>query len=184
MVLIPQESKMRWTALFFLCCIQLISSNSSLEADDISGLWKTIDDKSGKAECVVVIYPHNNLYYGRIVATYDSSGTKLEDTLTNARKLAPGVKGSPTYVGVDILWDLEPKGKTYKGKVADPLKGKSYDAELWVQNGKLIVRGKLLFFSRSQAWEPLIAGNLPASFVQPDIRSFKPSIPVLVTPKT
>ncbi|VAX17324.1 hypothetical protein MNBD_IGNAVI01-134, partial [hydrothermal vent metagenome] len=37
-------------------------------------------------------------------------------------------------------------------EILDPKKGKVYDCKLWVENGKLQVRGYVLFFHRTQEW--------------------------------
>jgi len=38
------------------------------------------------------------------------------------------------------------------GEILDPKKGKTYDCKLWVENGKLQVRGYIAFFYRTQEW--------------------------------
>jgi hypothetical protein len=37
-------------------------------------------------------------------------------------------------------------------QIMDPEDGKTYEAELWVEDGKLKVRGYLGFFYRTQTW--------------------------------
>jgi uncharacterized protein (DUF2147 family) len=56
-------------------------------------------------------------------------------------------------VGLVILKDLSPSGDRYKGgTITDPQDGKVYKSELWVEDGKLKVRGYLGPFYRTQTW--------------------------------
>jgi uncharacterized protein (DUF2147 family) len=38
------------------------------------------------------------------------------------------------------------------GTIMDPDNGKVYDCKLWVEDGKLKVRGYVAFFFRTQTW--------------------------------
>jgi uncharacterized protein (DUF2147 family) len=56
-------------------------------------------------------------------------------------------------VGLVILKDLSASGDRYKGgTITDPEDGKVYKSELWVEDGKLKVRGYLGPFYRTQTW--------------------------------
>jgi len=57
----------------------------------------------------------------------------------------------------------------------DPRKGDVYKASLWVAKGDLVVKGKFLFFSRSQVWVPF--NDFSSSFKKPDVSEFVPKIP-------
>ena len=79
---------------------------------------------------------------------------------------------------MDIIWNLQNKNnKLTNGKILDPEKGRIYGAEMWVDNGRLIVRGKLLFFGRNQTWLPVPENEFTANFKKPDLKTFVPSIP-------
>lgn len=145
-------------------------------AQDIAGLWKSIDEDSGKARCVVAVYPYEGKCYGRIIGTFSDAGVMQDDIYRGIEK-APGVVGNPPYCGLDIIWDLEPAGYSFKGKILDPEKGNVYNAELWRDDDNLIVRGKLLFFFRSQTWLPASAADFPKGFKMPDTSRFVPKIP-------
>ncbi len=152
-------------------------SMGTLCSQDILGFWKTIDDQTGRPESIIAIYQYHNRYFGRIIATYDDSG-KLEDTIYTPKNRAPGVIGHPFYSGMDILWDLKQEGSRFvDGEILDPEKGRVYGAEIWTQNGKLIVRGKILFFGRNQSWDPVSDADFPPNFQKPDLTKFTPSIP-------
>ncbi|MGE5195811.1 MAG: DUF2147 domain-containing protein [Anaerolineae bacterium] len=161
-------------ALFSLFCILTLCT--TLIAEDIAGFWKSINDKSGKPESIIAIYKYQDKYYGRIIGTFDDAG-KMDDSIYNPKGRAPGVKGNPFYCGMDIIWDLHHKGSKYKGKILDPQKGNVYNAQLWVKNGNLIVRGEILFFGRNETWPPAVDSDFPRGFKKPDVAKFDPLIP-------
>jgi uncharacterized protein (DUF2147 family) len=145
-------------------------------ADDIAGFWKTISDETGKPQCVIAVYEYDGLYYGRIIGTYNDEG-KMTDSIYKPDKRAPGVVGNPFYSGLDIIWDLQDAGNKFKGKILDPEKGNVYNSELWIDNGNLIVRGKLLIFGRSQEWLPAAKSDFPRGFKMPNLNKLVPSVP-------
>lgn len=149
---------------------------TGLTAADIEGFWKTIDEKSGNPRCVVAIYEHNGMYFGRIIGTYDDEG-KMKETIYAPKEQAPGIVGNPYFCGLDLIWNLEMQGASFKGKIVDPEKGNIYNAEVWTQKGALVVRGKLLFFGRNQEWLPATKTDFPKDFKLPDVKKFVPVIP-------
>lgn len=144
-------------------------------AEEIGGLWKTINEE-GEAQSVIAFYQYDSLYYGRLIATFDEEG-RIQDSIDHPIKRAPGIEGHPYYCGLDILWNLRDAGSIFKGKVIDPESGKIYNAEVWLEEPDLVVRGKLLFFGRSQRWLPMTDADLPQGFQRPDVTKFVPSIP-------
>lgn len=154
----------------------LIFLHTSLFGQDIKGYWKSISDETGKPQCVVAVYEYEGYCYGKILGTFDSEG-KMDDDIYNPKGRAEGVVGQPFYAGLDIIWNLEPKGPVYKGNIVDPQKGKVYGAELWRKEQNLIVRGKLLFFGRNQTWLPASDADFPKGFKKPPLSSLVPRIP-------
>lgn len=161
-----------------LLCLFFLFVLRTLSAEDVIGFWKTIDDKTGKQESLVAIYEYEGKGYGRIVLTYDDQGN-ISDSIESPKKRAPGVQGHPYYSGLDIIWDMEKKGERYKdGNILDPQRGKVYDAEMWLDNGNLIVRGKILFFGKNQQWVRAQENDFPPNFPKPDLNAMVPKIPV------
>jgi uncharacterized protein (DUF2147 family) len=57
--------------------------------------------------------------------------------------------------GMEIIQDMVNDGKEWvDGKIMDPENGKVYRCKLWVENGKLRVRGYISFLYRTQTWLP------------------------------
>lgn len=162
---------MRKTFLFFCLSIACVL----FSAQDIQGFWKTVNEE-GVAQCIIAIYPYEDLYYGRIIATFGEKG-KIDDSIYHPVKKTTALVGDPYYSGLDIIWWLEDSGMKFKGKILDPEKGNVYNSELWIEGDNLIVRGKLLFFGRSQEWLPVVASDLPKNFKLPDMKTFVPVIP-------
>ena len=129
---------MRYVLSFVLCMVASVA----FAAEDISGLWKTIDDETGEAKSIVQVYEYQGAHYGRVIKLFK-----------NPDKTAVGIKGDPKIVGLDVIWNLKDEGERFKGgKILDPAKGKIYTCEAWVEGDKLIVRGKIGPFGRNQTW--------------------------------
>ena len=152
----------------------LFVSNIALAANSVAGFWKTVDE-SGTPQCILAVYEHENLSYGRIIATYsDTDIGQIDDSIYAPKKRAPGVVGEPYFSGLDIIWNLENTKWAHKGQIMDPQKGRVYKAELWTDGPDLIVRGKLLMFGRSQRWSAVQPEDLPNGFKLPDLKSLVP----------
>lgn len=154
----------------------LLLSRALFSAEDIGGFWKTINEKDGKAQAIIAVYEYEGLYYGRIIGSFDANGD-MDDNIYKPLKRAPGVVGNPFYSGLDIIWYLEDSGSKFKGKILDPEHGDVYKSELWIDNGNLVVRGKLFIFGRSQEWLPAVNSDFPKGFKMPNLKTLVPSIP-------
>lgn len=160
--------------LKFLLC--LFMSCTLFAAESIEGFWKTIDDETGQAQCIIAVYQYDGMYYGRIIGTFGDDG-KMNDSIYKPVKRAPGIYGNPFYSGLDIIWYLVDSGSKFKGRILDPEHGKVYNSELWIENGNLIVRGKLFVFGRSQTWLPATKDDFPKGFKMPDLKKIVPQVP-------
>ncbi len=120
----------------------LLISVPALAAEPVTGVYKTIDDETGEAKSLVQVYSYQGKVYGRVVKLFQEQNKK-----------AVGIKGDPKIMGLDVIWDLTDEGKRYEGGyILDPQKGKIYGCEMWREGNKLIVRGKIGPFGRSQTW--------------------------------
>ncbi len=145
-------------------------------SQDITGFWKSYNEKTQKPQIMVAVYPYEGKYYGRIVAIYNKKG-EIEETIYKPNSKAPGIVGNPFYCGLDMIYNLKNKQSIYYGKIVDPEKGNVYSAELRKDNQDLIVRGKLFVFGKNMTWLPAIESEFSDAFPKPDIKHFIPMIP-------
>jgi uncharacterized protein (DUF2147 family) len=114
----------------------------------VEGRWKTIDDETGKMKSIVEISVVNGKLTGKIIELKPGEDpNKLCTACTDYRK---GKK----LVGMEIISGLTKDDEEWSGDdgIMDPENGKLYDCTLWVEEGKLQVRGYIGFFFRTQTW--------------------------------
>lgn len=155
----------------------LITFCSSLIAQDIVGLWKSYDEKTGKPQVIIAVYEYKQKYYGRVIGSFNKEGV-IEDSINHPISRTNRLVGDPYYSGLDIIWNLQKKGSKYAGgEILDPKRGKVYNVEMWRRDDNLIVRGKLMFFGKNLTWYPAQASDFPQGFVKPNLTDLVPSIP-------
>ena len=140
----------RLGVLVALVAFAVITASGSLvvAADSPVGRWNTVDDKSGKVKSTVE--KQGGTVFGRIVALPEP--TDAQGKPKTCTHCAGADKDRP-IVGLVIIRDLAPSGDRYKGgTILDPEDGKVYKAEIWMEDGKLKVRGYLGFFYKTQTW--------------------------------
>lgn len=126
-----------------------LSLPATILAQDIAGRWITVDDNTGKQRSVVEITVTDGIAHGRIVQIFDKDKAgKTCEACTDDRK---GRK----VLGMEIIRNMVRKGSEWTGgTILDPDNGKVYTCKMWVENGKLKVRGYIAFFFRTQTWLP------------------------------
>lgn len=130
------------TTIAFLCL-----NLPAAYAGDIVGQWQTIDDETGKAKSIVEIIKKNNGHYEAKVLQLL---LKPNDTVCD--KCEGDLHNKP-IVGMTILSGMKKDGEEYSGgEILDPAKGKVYRCKMWLEDGKLKVRGYLAFLYRTQTW--------------------------------
>jgi uncharacterized protein (DUF2147 family) len=117
------------------------------------GVWKTIDDETGKPRSLVRITEDNGVVSGKIEKLFREPN---ESQAPVCEKCEGELKGKPA-LGMTILNGLRKDGDSYTGgTVLDPNNGKIYKAKLTVKdNGrKLEMRGYIgtPMFGRTQTW--------------------------------
>lgn len=147
-------------AAAFAC---LLSSGACFsQVKDVLGYWQVVED--ALPESVVLVYEYKGAVYGRMIALYDDGGKKFKETIEDPKERAQGLPGKPYIVGLDFIWKLTPdSGGLLSGTVIDPDSGRSFSCDLRLdkKSGKLVMRGRLLFFSQSQYWPPIREKDLP-----------------------
>jgi uncharacterized protein (DUF2147 family) len=134
--------------IFSLVVLTVMSMSFAFSQSGIEGRWKTIDDATGKMKSIVEISIRNGKLYGKVVELKPGEDPdKVCTACTDQRK---GQK----IVGMEIISGLEKDGNEWSGDngIMDPENGKYYDCKLWLEDGKLQVRGYIGFFFRTQTW--------------------------------
>ena len=114
------------------------------------GLWKSIDDKTGKESSLVRISESGGVLSGRIEKRLDANAKPDDkcDKCTDDRKDKP-------IQGLEIIRGAKADGEVWTGgQILDPEEGKLYRLRLKTEDGgkKLEVRGYLGPFYRNQHW--------------------------------
>lgn len=149
----------RYQTLFSTVCFLLVSQLCLLPTLCVAaesspvGLWKTIDDKSGKPRSLVRISETN----GMVTAVVEKgllatdTGDKLCDKCKDDRK-------DKRIIGMEIIRDMKRNGERYDGgTILDPENGKTYQCILKLNEtgDELEVRGfiGISLIGRSQMWQ-------------------------------
>lgn len=120
---------------------------------DIVGKWKTIDDETGEAKSIVEIYERAGKYHGKIVKLFRKPGQDPDPVCDKCPEDDSRYKQK--VIGMEIIKNLEKDDDEFSGgTVLKPDEGKIYNCKLWLENGKLMVRGYWGLFYRTQTWLP------------------------------
>jgi uncharacterized protein (DUF2147 family) len=117
------------------------------------GVWKTIDDATGKPKALVRISESHGELHGRIEKLFHDAG---KDPNPKCEKCEGALKGQPV-VGMTILTSMKKNGNAYiGGRILDPANGKVYNSTMALTDGgkKLEVRGYIgvPMLGRTQTW--------------------------------
>ncbi len=177
---------MRFMMKIFTLCFSLFliffGCSKPTSPQDITGIWKSRDQHSDKPRSLVAIYKYKDMYYGRMLATYDENGN-IKDTIFVQKEKSTGVVGNPPYCGMDFVYNVQKENQAggkqvkYKGEIIDPQKGNVYDAEFWISGNDLIVRGEVWIFGKNIPWHRASEKDLPDGFSMRDIKDFVPVVP-------
>ncbi|MFH7766732.1 DUF2147 domain-containing protein [Acinetobacter sp. BSP-28] len=140
--------------IFFAAFVSVVFSGNLL-ANDLTGTWKTIDDKTGSAKAILEMRQESNgTYTAKIIKVTPRPGYTPKETCVNC----PAPYTDKPILGLDILTGLKPSGDNQfiNAKVLDPLNGKIYSGKAKLSsNGKrLTLRGYVgvSALGRSQTW--------------------------------
>ncbi|HXJ80377.1 MAG TPA: DUF2147 domain-containing protein [Candidatus Methylomirabilis sp.] len=136
--------------LIFVMAVAFVVA-PALAADSPVGTWKTVDDKTGKVESTVEVYEQGGKIFAKITGLTEPNNPQGQPkTCTKC----DGADKDKPIIGLVIVKNLAPGSDShYKGgTILDPKDGKVYKAEIWVEDGKLKVRGYLGVFYKTQTW--------------------------------
>ena len=135
--------------LFIL--LALCGAASAQGAASPVGLWRTVDDKTGRESGAVRVFEAGGALYGRIERITDPARAGLSCTLCEDDR-----KGKP-LIGLDIMRGMKRDGDVWDGgTVLDPQTGGIYKGSMRLDDGgrKLVLRGYIgiSLLGRSQTW--------------------------------
>lgn len=136
------NQKTLWSIAVFLLFTFMVN------AQNLVGTYKTIDDASGEAKSHISIYEENGKFYGKVIKL-------LPKATVTVCSDCPGDRKGKNIEGMIVLWDLKPyKDYWSYGQIIDPATGKIYKASVWLENGNVQVRGYIGFslLGRTQTW--------------------------------
>lgn len=130
---------------FFIFTI-LSALAGTVQAQNFEGKWLV-----QKKDAVVEIFKKGNKYYGKLTKdtpALDKNGKPLRD-LKNPDKS----KRNRSIQGLVFLTNFEKDGdELVNGRIYDPKSGKTYKGKIWIENGKLQLRGYLGIFYETREW--------------------------------
>jgi uncharacterized protein (DUF2147 family) len=138
-----------------IAALGLLLAAGSAWADDASpvGLWKNIDDVTGKPKALIRITETNGVLQGQIEKLFRAPS---EDQNPKCDKCEDARKAQP-IIGMVFMTGLKKDGDEYAGgEILDPDNGKVYRSKMHLTDGgkKLSVRGYIgiPMLGRSQVW--------------------------------
>jgi len=134
----------------------ILSAVSSFSfAEDITGMWQSIDDKTGAPKALVEIRKEaNGTYAGKIVKITPRAGYTPKETCVDC----PAPYTNKPILGLDVMTGLKQgEGLNYvNGRILDPNSGKVYSmkAKLSSNGKRLHLRGYVgvSALGRNQIW--------------------------------
>lgn len=133
------------------CVAALLLPTLAAAADPTPvGVWKTIDDKTGKPKGLIRIFERSGEYFGKIEASLADHKKERCDVCTDDRKDQP-------LIGMEVLRHMKKNGNEFtNGDILDPDNGSVYRCKMKLddQGKKLQVRGFIGFslLGRTQTW--------------------------------
>lgn len=124
-------------------------------AEDLSGTWRNIDDKTGSSKAILEIRQESNgSYTAKIVKVTPRPGYTAKETCVNC----PAPYTNQPILGMDVLTGLKYTGNSNftGGKIIDPLSCNIYSTKAKLSNNgkRLTMRGYVgvSALGRSQTW--------------------------------
>jgi uncharacterized protein (DUF2147 family) len=129
-------------------------TSAALAESTPAGLWRTIDDHTGKEKSLVRIVEVNGEFRGTLEKLFREPG---EDPNPNCDKCTGDKKNKPV-IGMMILTGLKKDNSQWAGgEILDPQNGKIYRCKAWLENKghDLHVRGfiGMALLGRTQIWK-------------------------------
>ncbi len=147
----------------WLALVLFLVTTSAMAAGSVTGLWKTIDDVTGKPKAIVNITESGGVLAGTIVKIFPRPGYDQNELCEHCQ----GANHNKRIVGMTIMYGLTKEknnpGNWSGGRILDPMNGKTYRCAVQLSgSGQVLnVRGyigiKLL--GRTQEWHRVSSAN-------------------------
>ncbi len=147
-----------------LMVVIFVFAAAAAAADPCEGYWKSIDE-DGEVTAFWRIYVERNLLFGEIVRIADKPDSTLSEDVDPTYPDFPvsGDLRQQTVIHKPWIYNMEQRreGHWRRGYIIDPEDGNRYRGEIIFHGSDsrrydqdtLEVKGRVLFFSRSQYWE-------------------------------
>ena len=131
--------------------LSLLLISITVGAQGILGRWATYDDETGRKRSIVEISERDGKVFGHIRQLFRDPGEDPDPTCTKCD--TDDDRHNKRVIGMEISRGLVRDGEEgADGTILDPKNGSVYDCKLWLEGGKLKVRGYVAFFYRTQTW--------------------------------
>jgi uncharacterized protein (DUF2147 family) len=134
-----------------LFLVHNLAAQTSFSGRSCVGVWKTVDDETGKVRSHVRIWEEGGKFYGKIEKLLNRTADEDVDPICT---VCPGDRKNKKVIGMSILRGMIKESSRYaQGTILDPKKGKEYTCTMWLTNkDTLMVRGWWGAFYRTQTW--------------------------------
>ncbi|MGQ0579016.1 MAG: DUF2147 domain-containing protein [Betaproteobacteria bacterium] len=144
---------MRSMKLVAAMLMVMLACRALADTSSPAGVWKSIDDKTGKERSIIRITEVNGEFKGVVEKIFDQPG---DDPAHLCKECKDERKDKP-IIGMTILWGLKKDGNGWSGgEILDPKNGKIYRARMSLSEDSksLNVRGFIgvSLIGRTQTW--------------------------------
>lgn len=123
----------------------------AVQAQDVLGKWKTIDDETGEPRSIVELFEKNGTVYGKVVKLIRTPDEDPDPVCSDCGE--DDDRYNKKIIGMEILRDMQKSGDAYvDGSILDPKNGRVYRCRIWIEGTDLQVRGYWGPFYRTQTW--------------------------------
>lgn len=111
-----------------------------INAQDITGRWKTIDDETHEEKSIVEITERNGKIYGKIIKLFRAPDEDPDPLCSECPE--DDIRFNKKVLGMEIIQNMSPEDDGFSGgTILDPKVGKIYRCKLWMEGDDLKVRG-------------------------------------------
>ena len=122
-----------------------------VQAQDVIGKWKTIDDETSEPRSIVDVFEKDGKVFGKVVKLLRTPDEDPDPVCRDCDE--EDDRYNKKIIGMEIMRDMIKSGYAYDGgTILDPKNGRVYRCKIWVEGMDLKVRGYWGPFYRTQTW--------------------------------